>query len=297
MKRKVLFLLTVLGIAGLACNALAVALPSPTATPTAAPTQAPALPPTPTLPAPQPTDEAAPTQPPAAHTPAGPGGDKPPAEAILIESLGSGSKVASPFTIKGTADPVFESTLQVEVRDEGGSIIGVGIAMIHADIGQRGPFEATVEFTPPAAPQPGRISIFSSSARDGHVTHLASVNVTLLPSGGASDIKPAPEHPEEISIQSPALSEVVSGGTAHIKGVAAPIFEQALRVAIVDASGAIVGSSSVIVQGEAGKPGRFEADVPYAVGSEQPGSIQVYFTSPRDGGIVHLSSVEVTLRP
>lgn len=289
------FVIAALCFATLACTAIT-SLVEPGATAEVA-TAAPPTDPPPTaaqMPAATaPTDPA--TQPPtAAPSP----DNKPPVEAILITSIANGSKVVSPVHVNGIADPVFESTLQVEVRDERGVILGIGIGMIHADIGQRGPFEAVVEFIAPTAPQRGRISVFSVSARDGHVTHLSSVEVDLLPASATPDIKPAPnEHPESIGILSPALSEVISGGKVSLKGVAAPTFEQTLSVAVLDGSGNVVGSGLVNIEGDVGQAGRFAGEVAYAVTSEQPGSVQVYAISPRDGNIIHLTSVEVTLKP
>lgn len=278
----------VLSLAALSCNAIAAL--SSTAT-----SVAPTLPPadatsSPTRSVPNPTDAPQP-----GFTPPGPTENTPPDESILI-SIGNGSSIVSPVTISGASDPTFENNLFVQILDEGGSVIGTGNATIQADIGQRGPFAGTVEFTAPAAPAHGRIVVSSSSARDGHLIHLSSVEVQLLPSG-AADIKPAPEHPEGLAIFAPALSDVISGGTARVRGISGPAFEQMLSVNVLDANGAVVGSGTLTIQAEVGKPGKFAGEVSYTVTGEQPGSIQVFATSARDGGIIHLSSVEVTLRP
>ncbi len=224
-----------------------------------------------------------------------------PAEAILILSPGPASQITSPVTVTGIADPTFENNLSVEIQNERGEVIGVGYATIQtADVGQRGPFVGLVEFTPPAEPQPGRLVVSDRSARDGHVIHLASVFVTLLPTSsasGAPDIKSALEEPEKLTISLPAIRDVISGGSVHVAGFSAPTFEQALALVVLDADGAVVGRGFTTLQTPAGEPGSFTADVAYSVTSEQPGSVQVYSTSPRDGAIEHLVSVEVILRP
>ena len=279
----------VLSLAALSCNAIAALSSTATSVP---PTLLPAdATSSPTQSVPNPTS--APPQ--TANTPAGPAGNQAPDESILI-SIGNGSSIVSPVTISGASDPTFENNLLVQILDEGGNVIGSGNALISADIGQRGPFAGTVEFTAPAAPAPGRIVVSSSSARDGHLIHLSSVEVQLLPSG-AADIKPAPEHPEAIAILAPALSDVISNGSVSVHGTAGPVFEQSLSVNVLDAGGAVVGSGPLTIQAEVGKPGKFAGEVSYTVTGEQPGSIQVFATSARDGGIIHLSSVEVTLRP
>ena len=221
----------------------------------------------------------------------------PPEEAILILSPGPNSQITSPVTITGISDPVFENQLGVKILDESGKTVGSGTAFITAPLGERGPFEAVVEFTPPTSPQPGRVVVYDTSARDGHITHLSSVNVTLLPAGSAADLKPGLRHPEDIVIQSPAFLETVSGGVVQVSGIAAPIFEQTLVVDVLDVEGKVVGQAALIVPGEPGQPAHFEGDVTYTVAGEQRGAIQFYYTSPRDGGIVHLVSVEVALKP
>jgi hypothetical protein len=59
-----------------------------------------------------------------------------------------------------------------------------------------------------------------------------------------------------------------------------------------------VGSSPAIVDAPApGQPGGFIVDVPYAVNEAGPGRVVVRDVSPAFGGDVHLTSVEVDLRP
>lgn len=101
-------------------------------------------------------------------------------EAIFIFEPGSGAIVTSPVRVAGEADPTFEQSLVVQIADESGAVIATAPAQIAADLGHRGPFVVDVSFTV-AAEQPGRISVFAVSARDGGLTHLASVEVTLKP--------------------------------------------------------------------------------------------------------------------
>ncbi len=308
--RKSLPLLTVLIITALACNAgdffeavTATPMPLPTLAatnldPNYQPGGATAIPPTLTI-SPVPVESAfAPTN--ATAMPNLPGGTPPfalPEESLLILAPGPQSQVTSPITVTGISDPVFENTLFVQVLDENGAEIGSGHAIIKADLGQRGPFEGTVEFTPPGTRQVGTLVVSDSSARDGHLIHVSSVPITLLPVGGAADILGASEHPEDIAIQLPAPQQVISGGVVNVSGFSIPYFEQTLSVAVLDADGATVGGGVTTIQADVGQPGRFETYISYSVSSEQPGTIQVVAASPRDGSIIHLSSVGVTLLP
>jgi hypothetical protein len=298
MLRQFLSRLSLLVVLLSACTPTVVATPTPAtvASPTAA------VPPSPTAsqaPTASPTAAAVPSPSPVELT-ATPASTLPPdlpSEAILLLSPGLSSRVTSPVTVSGIADSTFENNLVVEIRDVEGNVIGLTPTTITAELGGRGPFETQVEFDPPAEEGPGRIVVYDASARDGHLVHLASVIVTLLPSGGAADIRPRAEHPETIVIEAPALLDVISGGVAHVSGFSGPTFEQNLQLDVLDENGVVVGSSFTTLETGVGEPGPFEGDVSYSVASEQPGSIQVYATSPMDGSIEHLASVEVILQP
>jgi hypothetical protein len=216
-------------------------------------------------------------------------------EVIAVAEPGRLSRVVSPVRVAGTADPTFEQNLVIEVLGEDGGQLALMPTTIGADVGQRGPFEAEVPFTV-TAEQPGRIIVYSDSPRDGGLTHLASVEVTLLPAG-AAEIQPYAPIIEEIFIHQPGLTETVSGGVAHVAGISAPTFEQNLVVEIRDAEGNVIGSDSTTIQADIGQAGPYSADVAYTVSAEGPGRIVVYHTSARDGGILHLASVEVMLAP
>ena len=217
-------------------------------------------------------------------------------EAILILSPGPGSRVTSPIRVSGIANPTFEQTLGVKLVLDDGTQVALGPAYINADVGERGPFEVDVPFQVDEERQ-GFIQVFATSARDGGITHLASVGVTLAPSGSA-DIKTVTSHPERISIFQPENNATVTGGTAHVEGFALASFEQTLLVQVQDESGNAVGSESVIVQApDVGQPGPFRVDVPYSVDSSGPGRIAVIDVSPAFGGDTHLASVEITLEP
>jgi heat shock protein HslJ len=141
-------------------------------------------------------------------------------ETILILSPGPGSAVTSPVIITGESDYAFEGTLAVEItalEAETAVPTGNGFAMLNvSEIGQRGPYSGEVNFESPTAPTPGRISVFMISARDGHIEHLASVPVTLLPAGATPDIKTADLHPEAIAIHSPQRLTTLTDGSVHV---------------------------------------------------------------------------------
>jgi hypothetical protein len=100
-------------------------------------------------------------------------------EAIVIDQPLLNSTVTSPVHIEGLSDPTFEQTIEFQVLGEDGRILGQGYTTIEANVGERGTFSVDIEFIPPATREHGRIVVFASSARDGGITHLSSVEVTL----------------------------------------------------------------------------------------------------------------------
>jgi len=229
-------------------------------------------------------------------------------EAILILEPGAGSAVTSAAHVAGEANPAFEQSLVVQISDAEGKFLSTTAVQIAAEAGQRGPFSADVPFHV-LSDQPGRISVYAASARDGGLTHLASVEVTLLAAGSPS-LRAGQPHPEQIAIFAPTLLATLSGGVARITGFSDYVFESQLGVAICGEGGSgepdficgtkdnALGMGTAFVNSpDAGQPGPFAAEVKYTVQAQTPGRVVVFDASPRDGGVTHLASVEVTLRP
>ena len=74
-------------------------------------------------------------------------------------------------------------------------------------------------------------------------------------------------------------------------------FEQTVIVAVLDGSGEQIGLAPGIIVGEMGERGPFTVTVPFRPPvNSQPGRIQVFTESPRDGATEHLSSVTVRIQ-
>jgi LysM repeat protein len=119
----------------------------------------------------------------------------------------------------------------------------------------------------------------------------------------ALPLRPTPAAPtpavcpcEEIAIINPGRGVTVTN-PALVSGFASSPFEQTVVVAVLDGSGGRIGLASGIVSGAYGKRGPFSVTVPFTVpANSQPGRIQVFTESPRDGATEHLSSVTVMLQ-
>ncbi len=145
--------------------------PTSTAVSTPTPTPAMALPATP-MPQPAAVTQVAV---PIAVPPSGPCACD---EVISILSPTQNETIVSPAVVTGLAS-AFEQQITVRILDESGAEVGLGVGFIDADMGQRGPFTATVPFAVPLNTQFGRIQVYSVSPRDGAVEHLSSVTVRL----------------------------------------------------------------------------------------------------------------------
>jgi len=247
--------------------------------------------PTPTLPA---EHTATPTGlPPTASPTVAFGG---PPEAIAILSPGNSARLVGPLTVEGIADPTFENHLGLRLLTMDGATLAEGAAIIEAPIGQRGPFEGELAFSV-LAEQPALLQVFASSARDGELTHLSSVVITLAP-GGDENLVLQAEQAERIQINQPTQGAVVEGGALMVTGFGWASFENTLVAEVYDADGSLVGQAPITIDSaELGQPGDFSVELSYSVTDSGPGRIVVWDPSPAFGGPVHLASVEVELRP
>lgn len=219
-----------------------------------------------------------------------------PQEAILILEPGPGCILIRPIHIAGMADPAWEQTLSVELLSEDGGELSRTIAVIAADLGERGPFSVDLPFTVTEM-QKGFLRVFHSSPRDGGILHLASVGVTLAP-GAPEKVTEQEPHREDLVILVPKPGASIQGGTMRVEGFGIASFEQTLLVEVRATDGEVLASQPVIVDApEWGMPGPFETDIPYAMTSAGAGRVVVRDISPAFGGDIHLASVEVALGP
>lgn len=110
--------------------------------------------------------------------------------------------------------------------------------------------------------------------------------------------------PTPTSIVCPCEAIVISNPTRGMT-ITSPVtvtglasgFEQNVVVAVLDGSGGQIGLAPGTIAGEFGQQGPFTATVPFAIpANDQPGRIQVFSESPRDGAVEHLNSVTVMIQ-
>lgn len=105
-----------------------------------------------------------------------------------------------------------------------------------------------------------------------------------------------PRGEEAIVILEPGPgSRVVSPVT--VRGISDPTFEQNLVVRILLEDGTELALEPTTIQADLGERGPYSIEVEFDVDVETQAFIQVYDISARDGGIIHLNSVGLTLAP
>jgi len=100
---------------------------------------------------------------------------------------------------------------------------------------------------------------------------------------------------ERLQINAPTLLAIVSSPIT-VSGVGQATQHNQLGLRVRDQAGTEIGTGSASVTGALGARGPFSGTVSYTLsGGSQPGRVEVFDTSSRDGNLVHLSTVEVTL--
>ena len=229
-------------------------------------------------------------------------------EAILISLPGFGSSITSPVTVQGQSRPTFEQNLVVAVYDQFGELLGLTPTTLDSPAGSPGNFSTELAFTV-SSEQPGRVSVYETSAMDGGMVHLSSVEVTLRPDGTA-EITPAEFHFESIQIQFPAPNDELSGGTLTVSGYSDYYFESNLGLVLCGEGGSgepndlcgtednvLAAGNALIDAPDMGQPGPFSGELSYSVSASTHARIIVFAASARDGGLLHLSSIPVLLVP
>ncbi|MBT3241354.1 MAG: hypothetical protein HON98_10900 [Chloroflexi bacterium] len=229
-------------------------------------------------------------------------------EDIYLQIPGAMSEVTSPLQISGLADATFEQNLVIKLTDTSGALISMVATNINADIGQGGPFKASVAFSVSAETQ-ARLSIYHNSPRDGGLIHLTSIPIKLFP-GGSNTINPSPLPIETISIETPIQNQTINGGSISFSGQSGYFFESNLSVTLCGEGGSgsvdqICGTSDnillesfvTIASPDIGLPGPFSGSIIYSVTEPTHARLVIFARSPMDGGIEHLSSVDILLNP
>jgi hypothetical protein len=220
-----------------------------------------------------------------------------PTEQLAILEPGPGSYVVSPFQVEGWGGPSYNDRVRVRLLGEDGRVLSEGSTHLLVLPGNAGRFYAEVPFEISLVAEAGRLEVSIYSPRDRQLSHLSTVDLTLL-SIGHPRIYPALHGPEKLAIFSPREEAVVEGGEVLVQGAGWVDADRPLRVDILDRNGESLGSNQVWIDSPAiGQLGTYEISVKYQVDFPQWGHIAVSEIDGDIPGSVHYSSVEVWLRP
>ncbi len=132
------------------------------------------------------------------------------------------------------------------------------------------------------------IPAISSGAAQPTSTHIEPTLAAAMPNAAQGPM-------ETIVITSPQSGQGVRG-TLRIEGSSDPAVAQQLNVLLRDEKGTVIATARPVSQARTDQRSAFSADliIPPDV-PRQTGHLQVYAISPKDNGIMHLSSVLVEL--
>jgi hypothetical protein len=132
------------------------------------------------------------------------------------------------------------------------------------------------------------------------LTQFPTVSSVVFRSGGESTGGPAgrAEYADllpAIVVTGPVLGERVTSPVT-VAGTA-DVFEATVSIRILDAAGAEIATAFTTATCGTGCRGDYSVAVPYRLASEQPGTVQVYEVSARDGSRINVVDIPVTLAP
>ncbi|MEP6476292.1 MAG: Gmad2 immunoglobulin-like domain-containing protein [Actinomycetota bacterium] len=227
----------------------------------------------PVSPSPSRTDSPSPTD---KQSPTGPAG------AIAVTAPARNATVTSPVTISGTAD-VFEATVSIRILDEAGNVLAETFTTATCGTGCRGDYTIDVPFAVHAE-QPGVIQVYEVSAMDGSRINTVRIPVTLVPDrvGAIEVLTPQPN--------TAVTSPVTVSGTADV-------FEAVVSIRIIDEMNNVIAETSTMATCGSGCRGDYSEPVRFVVDREQVGRIVVFEYSAKDGSMINVVRIPVTLAP
>jgi hypothetical protein len=123
------------------------------------------------------------------------------------------------------------------------------------------------------------------------------MDLTLL-SIGNPQVQHAMDGPEKLTIFSLREESIIEGGRVNVQGAGWVNSDLPLTVEVIDRRGEILGSAQVHLEAPAiGQLGTFQVEVLYETKDSQWARIVVSEHSADIPGLIHLTSVEVWLKP
>lgn len=192
--------------------------------------------------------------------------------------------VRVPISLDGTSN-TFEAALTVDAVTEAGDQLCIRHISATSGTGTPGTWQTLLAFAPEStSARPITLRAYELSAQDGSRVNLVERPITL-----------APDHPA-IMLTSPSCGDTVaSGGVLHVSGVAA-VFEAALTVELMNASGTVVFTKSLL-SAEGGVESQFGEYVTLPAGLPAGFyDLVAYNTSMKDGSRQNEFAVQISVQ-
>jgi hypothetical protein len=97
---------------------------------------------------------------------------------ITVKEPASGETISGGVTVSGDAS-VFEGNVQWKVVTATGKVLAQGHTTASVAGPQRGTFKVDVRFEPPPYGEAGFVEVFETSAKDGTISDIVRVPVTI----------------------------------------------------------------------------------------------------------------------
>jgi hypothetical protein len=98
-----------------------------------------------------------------------------------------------------------------------------------------------------------------------------------------------------ILVRSPTIGQTVSSPVTVFGS--ANVFEATVTMRVLDQHGNVVGTAQAMAACGTGCRGGYRKQMTYSMSSSQPGTVEVYEVSPKDGSHEHVQRIPVTLTP
>ena len=98
-----------------------------------------------------------------------------------------------------------------------------------------------------------------------------------------------------ILVRSPSIGQTVSSPVTVFGS--ADVFEAAVSMRVMDQDGNVVGTATASAACGTGCRGGYRTQMIYSVSSTQPGTVEVYEVSGKNGAHQHVQRIPVTLTP
>ncbi len=210
---------------------------------------------------------------------------------VAISSPEEGALVdtSNVIVISGTGEGLPEGNIAVQIRDADGNLLAATATVLQGDnvgLGGFGIWE--VSFTVAVeAGLPGSVYAFSPSSADGTILAEDTVNVSFNQTVTEPFVK----------ITTPVSGTVLIDDSILVTGTGGGLFEGNVVLQAEDASGNVLLTQPTTLRGDnvgMGGSGDWETTLSVTVVPGTRGRIVAFSTSPADGSIVALDSVDVT---